>query len=155
MGSATSLFLLVNTEQTVKKYDYFLLAGRVFICYNMRAYKRSIIMKSDNVVEEKRVAEFNPEEEQFVKVTLQGTGADGTDAIADKVNIQVQNMTQLQLLLVTIKLLEKCVKDFDKNDDSIYGFLGRIFYEGHTVKKMLQSVLEQAKEESEKKPEEK
>ena len=79
--------------------------------------------------------------EQYVEIKLHGTGEDNTDALADKVEISVNNLTTAQLAVVALQLLDDVNKKFKEDGDcTLVQYIGRVIYENQQRRKAVKDV---------------
>lgn len=93
-------------------------------------------MEKEEIIKQKK--EYKPGDEQYVKITISETGEKGSSVPGD-MRMSVNNMTERQLMLCAIALMERVFTGFHEEDCSVLSYLHRV------LKKA--AIIDQAAEE--------
>lgn len=93
----------------------------------------------------KQKSEYKPGDEQYVKITISKTGEKGVDVPGD-MRVAANNMTERQLLLCAIALMERVFTGFHDEDCSVLSYIHNALKKSAIIDKAAEELIN--KEES-------
>ena len=88
----------------------------------------------------KQKVEYKTGDEQYVKIMISETGEKGSGVPGD-MRMSVNNMTERQLMLCAIALMERVFKGFHEEDCSVLSYIQKVLKKSAIIDKVAEELV--------------